>query len=129
MSPPVQMDAAVNLNHCARFVFLSRAVDLTESPSNGAKVGPHVKPRFRHDLGSRVTSHFAVSNASSGLRSLRCIFRFRLRLATDMRDETVGAHRGKRVSWRLIFVHVLWQDEGCRVWGVQSRGGASAQLQ
>jgi len=35
------------------------------------------------------------------------IFRFRLRLATDMRDETAGAHRGKKVSRRLILVHVL----------------------
>ena len=35
------------------------------------------------------------------LRSLRRIFRFRLRLATDMRDEAAGAHRGKGVSWRL----------------------------
>ena len=57
-----------SLNHCARFVFpLSRAIDYTDSPSYVAKTGPHVKPRFRHDLGSRVTSHFAVSNASSGL--------------------------------------------------------------
>jgi len=33
------------------------------------------------------------------LRSLRRIFRFRLRLATDMRDETAGAYRGKRLDW------------------------------
>ena len=42
------------------------------------------------------------------LRSLRRVFRFRLRLATDMRDEAAGAHRGKEVSRRLILVHVLW---------------------
>jgi len=49
-------------------------------------------------------------------------FRFRLRLATDMRDGAAGAHRGKGVSWRLILVHVLWQGEGRRV-----RGGGSKQ--
>ena len=32
------------------------------------------------------------------LRSPHRIFRFRLRLATDMRDEAAGAHRGKGVS-------------------------------
>jgi len=31
VSPPFQRNA-VNLNHCARFVFLSRAVDETDSP-------------------------------------------------------------------------------------------------
>jgi len=30
--------STVNLNHCARFVFLSRAIDETDSPSYVAKV-------------------------------------------------------------------------------------------
>ena len=41
-------------------------------------------------------------------KSLRRIFRFRLRFATDMRDGAVGACRGKGAPWRLTLVHVLW---------------------
>ena len=58
------------------------------------------------------------------LRSLRRIFRFRRRLATDMRDEAAGANRGKGVSWRLILEHVLWQGEGRRVRGKAEAGRA-----
>jgi len=61
-----------------------------------------------------------------GRRRLHRVFRFRLRLATDMRDEAAGAHRGKGLPWRLILVKFLWQVDGRR--GGQSRGGASAQL-
>ena len=46
------------------------------------------------------------------LRSPNQIFRFHLRLATDMRYGTEGAYRGKGVPWRLTLVHVLWQGEG-----------------
>ena len=38
-----------------------------------------------------------------------------------MQDETVGAHWGKGVSWRLILEHVLWQGEGRRVRGGERR--------
>jgi len=39
-----------------------------------------------------------------------------------MQDEAAAAHRGKGVSWRPIFVHVLWHGEGRRV-----RGGGKAE--
>ena len=39
-------------------------------------------------------------------------------------ETTVGAHRGKGVSWRLILVRVLWQSEGRRVGRGQSRRGS-----
>jgi len=48
------------------------------------------------------------------LRSPLCIFRFRLKLATDMRDEAAGARRGKGVPWRLIRA-TFWGMPGLNV--------------
>ena len=70
VSPPVQMNADLSTTARALFVSLS-CYRQTESPSYVAKAGPHVKPRSRHNLGSGVTSHFAVSSASAGLLSSR----------------------------------------------------------
>jgi len=56
--------------------------------------------------------------------SARQIFRFRLRLLMDVRDDAVGALRVKGVPWRMILVSVLWQGEGRRV---RAAGGGRAR--
>ena len=42
--PRSHVDVALNLNHCARFVFLARAIDQTDSPSF---LGKAVTPKSR----------------------------------------------------------------------------------
>ena len=59
----------MNFNHCARFVFLSRTIDETDSSSNIQVARAHAASGVHHTPECNMAFHLACSSSDVGLLS------------------------------------------------------------